>query len=168
MLKFAAENELTFEKKLDELITLLTQNEFDAETVLKFQKKFNTAIEQNKRAPKMIKAFNVIGSKRSVSRDELLDEFSLLLINNKIDSRISSKYLKAERTSRIFLMIVGIIMITLGFAMIVMPAPPYFEMFTIFYFNHDDGVTLMDLISLAIVFSGIFIFIRSLYKKSTV
>jgi hypothetical protein len=165
MVKLSPENELSFDKKLDELIALLAQNDFDKETVRKFQKKFNKAIELNKGNPKMIKAFKVAGANDNASRDELLDEFSALLINNKIDSRISSRYLKALRTSRLFLMIVGIIMIALGFAMIIMPAPPYFEMFTIFYFNHDDGVTLMDLISLAIIFSGIFIFVRSIYKK---
>jgi hypothetical protein len=43
----------------------------------------------------------------------------------------------------------------------VMPAPPYFEMFTIFYFTPDDGFTLMDLISLIIIATGTFIVIRS-------
>jgi len=165
MVKFVTEKELTFDKKLDELIALLAQNQFDSETTLKFQKKFNKAVELNKSNDKIIKAFKVAGAKNNVSRDELLDEFSTLLINNKIDSRISSRYLKAIRFSRLFLMIVGVIMIALGFAMIVMPAPPYFEMFTIYYFSLDDGVTLMDLISLGIIFSGIFIFVRSIYKK---
>jgi hypothetical protein len=46
-----------------------------------------------------------------------------------------------------------------------MPAPPYFEMFTIFYFNQNDGVTLMDLIALLIVFTGVYLFLSSVLKK---
>lgn len=61
-------------------------------------------------------------------------------------------------------MIISILLITLGFAMIVMPAPPYFEMYTIFYFNENDGFTLMDLISLIIVFCGIFTLIMTMQK----
>lgn len=62
-------------------------------------------------------------------------------------------------------LIISILMITLGFAMIIMPAPPYFEMYTIFYFNESDGFTLMDLISLIIVFCGIFSLVSSMKKK---
>ena len=57
-------------------------------------------------------------------------------------------------------------MITLGMGMIIMPAPPYFEMFTIFYFNPNDGVTIMDLISLLIVFTGVYLLVSSLLKKT--
>jgi len=166
-MQFVAEEEIMFEKKLDELIILLSQNEFDNETIKRFQEKFNSAIEiKSADASKVVAAFKVMDRKDNASRDELINEFSMLLLSNKIDSKISSKYLKAERTSRFFLMLVGIVLIALGFAMIVMPAPPYFEMFTIYYITHDHGITLMDLISLAIIFSGIFIFIRSLYKKT--
>jgi len=52
--------------------------------------------------------------------------------------------------------------VTLGFAMIIMPAPPYFEMFTIFYFNDNDGVTLMDLISLIIIAIGLYIIVKTI------
>lgn len=61
-------------------------------------------------------------------------------------------------------MAISVLMITLGFAMIVLPAPPYFEMYTIFYFNANDGFTLMDLISLIIVFCGIFTLIMTVQK----
>ena len=60
---------------------------------------------------------------------------------------------------------ISLIIITLGFAMIILPAPPNFEMFTVFYFNQDDGVTIMDLISLIIVFAGVFLLISTVRKK---
>ena len=52
----------------------------------------------------------------------------------------------------------------LGFGMIIMPAPPNFEMFTIFFITPEDGVTLMDIIALIIVFISIFIIIGG-YKN---
>lgn len=165
-LQTIAEKELAVEEKLDELIALLAVCEFDSKTVKQLQQRFNHAIENKAPDLKVIDAFKAIGQKQDVSRDELLDEFSTLLLSNKIDSEISSKYFKIKRANKWVLMLIGLIMIVLGFAMIIMPAPPYFEMFTIFYFSNDDGVTLMDLISLIIILSGIYILIRSLYKKN--
>ena len=153
------------DEKLNELILILKQSGFSNEAIEKYQQKFNDEVNSNKENILSIKAFKAIGAKSNSSREDLLDEFSNLLLSSKIDSKVTSSYIKAQRFSRIFLIITGIIMIALGFAMIVMPAPPYFEMFTIYYFSLEDGVTLMDLISLAIIFSGIFIFIHSIYKK---
>jgi hypothetical protein len=163
--RFFAEHTLEAEEKLDELISIIIHSGLDDDSITRLRQKFNHAIELNGESKKAINAFKVIDSKDDASREDLLNEFSTLLLSNKIDSKISSSYLKARRTSRLFLMLVGMVMITLGFAMIIMPAPPYFEMFTIYYFSQDDGVTLMDLISLAIIFAGIFVFIRSIYKK---
>jgi hypothetical protein len=75
------------------------------------------------------------------------------------------KNIWATNLSRNLVIFIGIIMITLGMAMIIMPAPPYFEMFTIFYFNDNDGVTLMDLIALLIVFTGVYLFLNAVLKK---
>lgn len=62
--------------------------------------------------------------------------------------------------------IISLLFITLGLAMIILPAPPYFEMYTIFYFNENDGFTLMDLISLLIVFCGVFTLIMTMQKQN--
>jgi hypothetical protein len=164
-LQSIAEKELAVDEKLDELIDMLARYQFDSETVKRFQLRFNQAINDKELNFKSIDAFKAIDEKDNASRTELLDEFSMLLLSNKIDSKISSRYLKAKRANKWILMIIGIAMVTLGLAMIIIPAPPYFEMFTIFYFNQDDGVTLMDLISLVIIFSGIYVLIRSFYNK---
>ena len=161
-----ANKEEAVEAKLDELIALLAEHEFDSETVKHLQQRFNAAVESNPLNPEALDAFKVIDEKNDASRAELLEEFSSLLLTNKIDSNISSRYLKGARLNKAVLMIISIVMITLGFAMIIMPAPPYFEMFTIYYFTPNDGVTLMDLISLVIIFAGVYILIRSLYQKT--
>lgn len=160
-----AQKKLEADKKLNELLLILKQSGFGDDTIEKFQQKFNRELDSNREKINAIKAFKIIDENDNASREDLLDEFSSLLLSHKIDSKITSNYIKSQQTSRIFLIITGILLIAFGFAMIVMPAPPYFEMFTIFYFNDQDGITLMDLISLAVIFSGIFVFIRSIYKK---
>jgi hypothetical protein len=163
-LRSAAERNTAMEKKLDELITLLNESNFDSETIKHYKSKVNSAL-QDKITVDDLKAFEAIDEKTDASREELLNDFSTLLESHKFNSKASTQYLKVERSNKLIFMVIGIIMITLGFAMIIMPAPPSFEMFTIFYFTRDDGVTLMDLISLLIIFAGIYVFMRPLYKK---
>lgn len=164
-LRLAAETHIAIEKKLDELISILADNNFDSETIKQYRSRFNSAFE-DKITVDDLEAFKAIDEKTDASREELLDEFSVLLESHKFNSKSSTQYLKIERSNKLIFMAIGAIMITLGFAMIIMPAPPYFEMFTIFYFSRDNGVTLMDLISLIIVFAGVYVFVRPLYKKN--
>ncbi|HVZ24541.1 MAG TPA: hypothetical protein VG842_00700, partial [Sediminibacterium sp.] len=64
-----------------------------------------------------------------------------------------------------FKAIVALLIIMLGFAMIILPTPASFEIYTLFYFNEQDGFTLMDLISLLIIFTGIYILLTSVYTE---
>jgi len=73
---------------------------------------------------------------------------------------------KSQGFRKMIKMIISILLITLGFAMIILPAPPYFELFTIFHFNEQDGFTLMDLISLLVVFAGVYSLITALQKDT--
>lgn len=164
-LRLAAERHIAIEKKIDELIALLAESHIDSEIIKQYRSKLESAFE-DKITIDDLKAFEVIDEKTDASREELLEEFSVLLETHTFNSKATTKYLKIERSNKVILMVIGAIMITLGFAMIIMPAPPYFEMFTIFYFSNDNGVTLMDLISLIIVFAGIYVFVRPLYKKN--
>lgn len=61
-------------------------------------------------------------------------------------------------------MIIAVLLILLGFGMIIMPAPEYFEMFTLFYLNPNDGVTIMDVISLIVAFTGVSLLISAILK----
>jgi hypothetical protein len=161
-----ADRKSEIDEKIDALINLIDQNELDSEAVKKVQHRINSAIEIKKSYPNAIKAFEVIDDKTDASRNELLDEFSVLLMDNKFDSRTVKKFIIGELFIKIIVILVGIVMITLGFAMIIMPAPPYFEMFTIYYFNLDDGVTLMDLISLVVVLVGVYVLVRGILKNN--
>lgn len=155
--------DLSLETKLDELILLLEKNELDTESIKKMQQKFNRVVD-NKIAQK-----NAISEIKDVSMKNLdnlekLNQLEILLNNHHIDSKQASKIKIEVGLLRIVKTLIGFLMITLGFAMIILPTPHSFEMFTIFWFNPDDGVTLMDLISLLIIATGVYIVIKSFIK----
>lgn len=56
---------------------------------------------------------------------------------------------------------VGLLFICTGFLIIVTPTTAEFEIATIFYFNENDGFTLLDAFALVIIFIGIFFFIKA-------
>ncbi|RYU92106.1 hypothetical protein EWM62_01300 [Mucilaginibacter terrigena] len=152
------------DQKADELVALLQHRVINARQAKAIQHKINKALDEAS-LPKTIGAFAELDTDRD--RLDLLNDFELLLSQHQLDTDDSKKYLTHERVKKSVVVIIGIVMITLGMAMIIMPAPPYFEMFTVFYFNDNDGVTLMDLIALLIVFTGVYLFLSSLLKKRT-
>jgi hypothetical protein len=145
-------------RKLDELIGLLATSDFDSRKIEEYRNKINAAFDREN-----LKAYTAMDN-QALTRDEMLNNLAVLLEEKPVNSRIAQEYVRKNHAKRIVLVLLGIVMVTLGFAMIIMPAPPYFEMFTIFYFNNDDGVTLMDLIALAIVLAGVYLIINSLVK----
>lgn len=163
------EQHTDIEKKLDELITLLDQSTLDSQSIKVLQQRFNKAIEITDLKKDQIAEFKKMDAlSETSSREEMLDEFAILLTNSRIDSEASSRFIYKERASAIVLTIISLLMIGLGFAMIIMPAPPYFEMFTIYYFNENDGITIMDCISLLIILAGIYLLITTFYRKQRV
>lgn len=66
---------------------------------------------------------------------------------------------------KIAIALVGVLFITIGFILIVTPATPEFEIATIIYFNEYDGLTVMDLFALAVIFIGIYFLIRGFIGK---
>ena len=154
---------LSIDKKLDELLELLENSDLDSQTVNQLKAKFNQAIDRENISSESIKVFEQLDDTQA-SRLELADNLETLLSQYQLDSTVSKKFVFMDKLQRLSQIIVGIILITIGFALIVMPAPPYFEMFVIFRFTLDDGFTLMDLIALLIAFTGVFLFISSLVK----
>jgi len=159
-----AGNVRAIDKKLEELTELISNTEINSEKASEFKHRFNNAFNQTKDYSG-IEAFQKLDISDNTSREDLLDEFSILLSNSQINSKSAKKYIKGDRISRLVLIIISLTMITLGFGMIIMPAPPFFEMFTIYYFNQNDGITIMDLISLLIVLAGIYFLIKGIVRK---
>jgi len=164
-LQQAINSHAAIDAKLDELLSLLAHSDIDSDKARQLKQRLNEALPAaNYRG--QIDAFKQIKvSPLDDDRASMLDEFSVLLASHEVDSKMSKKYLRGERIAKAVLSIIGLVLIMLGFAMIIMPAPPYFEMFTIFYFNPNDGVTLMDVISLLIILSGVYLLVKSIYKK---
>ncbi|MES2826835.1 MAG: hypothetical protein V4687_01715 [Bacteroidota bacterium] len=147
--------------KLDELIILLEKSDLDSENIREIKVKINKTLDQKLVGKSLIKEVKDVATSNLDKMDQL-DKLELLLTNNHFDSADAKKINIKLGISRFIRGIIGLLFVTLGFAMIIMPAPPYFEMFTVFYFNPNDGVTLMDLISLIIVAVGIYIMINAL------
>lgn len=150
------------EVKADELVSLLQTGTIDARRVKAIQQKLVSALDEAS-LPAKLQAFERVDT--SQDRLELLNDFEALLSQHQLDSEVTKRYLTREHFKKSIVVMIGILMITLGMCMIIMPAPPYFEMFTVFYFNPNDGVTIMDLLSLLIVFTGVYLFMSAVLKK---
>jgi hypothetical protein len=142
-----AENELAIDKKLDELVELLANSNVSSAKAEALKQRFNHAVKHT-------------GDNNYIEGHS--DEFSITLLSNQADSNVTIRYLRSQRFSKIVLTAISITMMVLGLGMIIMPAPPFFEMFTIFYFNQNDGITIMDLISLIIMLAGIYFLIKAI------
>ncbi|WP_129713813.1 hypothetical protein [Pedobacter sp. SYP-B3415] len=153
-------------RKLDEFIHLLEKSELDSDNIKRLKTRLDEALETKLNNKNLVKEIQKISALGGDNLDNL-DQLEFLLTSHHLDSREAKKIKINTRVLNVFRLLVGILLITLGFAMIIMPAPPYFEMFTIFYFTADDGFTLMDLISLVIVATGIFIMIKSLINTKS-
>jgi hypothetical protein len=157
------DNAAQIDAKVSELVELLRKNRLDKTHTQQIQQRINKAIEEAS-FPESLEAFKELDNRHD--RLDLMDDLELLLSQHQLDSKKSKRYLYREKFNRSIVAIIGIIMITLGMGMIIMPAPPYFEMFTLFYFNPNDGVTIMDVISLLIVFTGVYLLSTSFMKRS--
>jgi hypothetical protein len=162
MAKNEMDNRELIDKKVDELVNILRQNPPDKEQVQNIRRRIDEAVKPHS-LPETIEAFRELDKEHD--RLELMDDLEALLSHHPLDSESTKKYLYRERMRKLLVICIGIIMITLGMGMIIMPAPPYFEMFTLFYFNKNDGITIMDVISLLIVFTGVYLFITAIIKK---
>ncbi|MEJ7557776.1 MAG: hypothetical protein WKF66_05665 [Pedobacter sp.] len=147
--------------KLEEFISLLEKSDLDSENVKNIKGRLNISLDQKLNGGSSIKEVRNL-TMSDLDKMEQLDKLELLLNNTHFDSSDAKKINIKSVISRLVKGIIGLLFVTLGFAMIIMPAPPYFEMFTIFHFTENDGVTLMDLISLIIVAVGIYIMINAL------
>ncbi|WP_432712500.1 hypothetical protein [Pedobacter sp.] len=153
-------------QKLSELMNLLEDSAIDSDNIKLLQTRINRELDERMSSKSLIKELQEV-SEADIDKLEQLNQLEFLLINNHLDSKQKHKFTISEKIIRFIKIFIGFLFVTLGFAMIIMPAPPYFEMFTIFYFNPNDGVTLMDLISLIIVAVGIYIIVKSITKPST-
>jgi hypothetical protein len=162
--KATTENAL-LESKVMELVGLLGRSTIDPQKSKHYQQLIADACQQSVSMYKKLAPFKELDQENNLSREELLEGLEKLLAENQIDSKISRSYLRRNSMIKALLFILAVLLITTGFAMIIMPAPPSFEIFTIYYFNANDGVTVMDLVSLLIIFGGVLLFVLTFNRK---
>ena len=138
--------EKSVESKLNELILLLNNGDITANET-KHPSKINTEVASKLSEPELIAEFKKVDDDE-LTRLEKLDKIDMILKSNYIDTKIVKSITIRRYSEFIIQGLIGFVMLTLGFAMIILPSPTYFEMFTIFHFTTNDGFTLMDLISL--------------------
>ncbi|MCF0068946.1 hypothetical protein LZD49_00595 [Dyadobacter sp. CY261] len=153
------------EKQLAELIKAIEQTDIDAQHSKEYQKQIADAFERSASTQKRIAPFRELDQDNNLSREELLEGLEKLLAENQIDSRMNAPKRGGKVVQKGLMFILAILLIVVGFAMIIMPAPPSFELFTVYYFNINDGVTIMDLVSLLIIFGGVLMFVLNFNKK---
>jgi hypothetical protein len=142
------------ERKIDDIMQSLGGSDLSAEEIHELKQYFNDALQRNS----AYRAYLASGAKEKKPA-----EIDIVFARPGRKGRLDGGLKKFPNLIRI---IISLLFITLGFAMIILPAPPYFEMYTIFYFNENDGFTLMDLISLLIVFCGVFTLIMTMQKRN--
>jgi hypothetical protein len=147
------------EGKIDDIMRSLSESAIPANEIHELKEYFNEALQHNP-AYHSYKANDLPARKQRKSR-----EVDIVFANTEKKNR---RFIgETNRFPNPIRIIISLLFITLGLAMIIMPAPPYFEMYTIFYFTESDGFTLMDLISLLIIFCGIFTLIMTMQKRSS-
>jgi hypothetical protein len=147
--------------KLGEFMELLNQSDLDSENISQIRHTLNDALDEKLNGEDALERIQQVSLDNMPTLDQL-DKLEFLLNTNHLDSKQAKRITYKSVFLKIIKVVIGLLFITLGFAMIIMPAPPYFEMFTIFYFTENDGVTLMDLISLIIIAVGIYVVVKSL------
>jgi len=147
--------------KLGEFMELLNQSDLDSENISQIRHTLNDALDEKLNGEDALERIQQVSLGNMPTLDQL-DKLEFLLNTNHLDSNQAKRITYKSVFLKIIKVVIGLLFITLGFAMIIMPAPPYFEMFTIFYFTENDGVTLMDLISLIIIAVGIYVVVKSL------
>src|SRR6266478_3104067 len=80
------------------------------------------SIPNNKMIANEIEPFRKTDEKAGSSRNELLDEFDVLLSHHQLDNKISKKYLSRERLPKTILAVVGVLMCVLAVILILMPS----------------------------------------------
>ena len=168
----------TREEKLDDLILLLEASDLNSKELEIYENKVSKFIYNRKK--NNFRPFFDISSTDNQSRSELIDRFEVLLNESEFDSDDALRILKDTKVKSIVKFVIGFLFMFLGLSMIILPSPPYFELYTVFYFDtleifnintaalglKGHGITIMDIISVIIIFFGIYIMISARQKHS--
>ncbi|MGZ3767635.1 MAG: hypothetical protein ACXVB0_16425 [Mucilaginibacter sp.] len=104
-------------------------------------------IPTNKMIANDIEPFIKTDEKAGSSRNELLDEFDVLLAHHQLDNKISKKYLSRERLPKTILAVAGVLMCILAVILILAPST-----------SHDSNVKYI--ISSCMLLVGVYLAVK--------
>jgi hypothetical protein len=156
---------ILLDNKIQELIDVIGTCRLESHHAKQYEQKIAKAFQKSVSVARQLAPYQSLDQDNNLSREELLEGLEKLLSETTIDSKMTRSYLHRNTAQKIVMFILSILLIALGFAMIIMPAPPSFEIFTVFHINKNDGVTIMDLVSLLVIFGGVLMFILNFNKK---
>ncbi len=142
-------------KSFDQFIKELQKQPIPENKIVELSNIFHKAIR---------KKFNQLNDEKN---DQIIPLINLNLLKRERKIFAKSNLQNKARiwTEVLLLSSVGILFITIGFILIITPASAEFEIATIFYFNENDGLTVMDMFALVLIFAGIFFFIRAFIER---
>jgi hypothetical protein len=114
------------------------------------------------------------GSSKETQRKPLaektkeIEDFIFFLEENKFDSGNVESFMRRFRVAHLMRMVLGLLMITAGILVIVLPMPGSVEIATLFYFTPNDGITVSDLLALGVMLMGIILVVKDTIYYGTV
>ncbi|MBV6511528.1 MAG: hypothetical protein FMNOHCHN_01009 [Ignavibacteriaceae bacterium] len=98
--------------------------------------------------------------KQKDTKTKEIEDFIFFLEENKFDSGNVRNFMKRFRLARLLRMITGLLLITAGILVIVLPMPGSVEIATLFYFTPEDGIAVSDIIALGVMLLGIILVVK--------
>jgi hypothetical protein len=105
------------------------------------------SIPDNKTIANDLEPFRKTDEKPASSRDELLDEFDVLLANHQLDNKISKRYLGRIRLPRLIGGVLGVAMCIMAVVLVLMPPT-----------SHDNNMRYI--LASAMLIAGAYIAVR--------
>lgn len=145
--------EPTKEEILDQLSSLLDKVEFDSDMLSDYKKKVELLEVGNTEAK--LESFKKFDKVDFSEREKFLQDFEVELTSQKITSDEVFLLKQRRRISHFTKFLIGVLLLVIGIGLIVLPLGDEIKVFTIFYFTPNDGVTLIDVVGIIFILSGI-------------
>lgn len=145
--------EPTKDEILDQLASLLEQVEFDSDMLSEYKRKIDRLdVAKTEEKLEKFKKFDKVDYSE---REKFLQDFEVELTSQRITSDEVFLLKQRRRITNFSKFLIGALLILIGVGLIVLPLGDEIKVFTIFYFTPNDGVTLIDVVGLIFILSGI-------------
>lgn len=102
-------------------------------------------------------------------RNEQIDDFILFLNKHKFNSNDVNAYMRKLRIKHLLKMYFGLFFILFALILIIIPLPYNLEIATLYYFSHEDGITVSDIFAIFLLLFGLILMLKDkIYYKSII